>query len=75
MLKLLAGIVMLTISIVMLIDPSWMQKLGNTVLMFVIALGATGLVLLLHRVILPKYGIRIGTELNQTKKKRRRDLR
>ncbi|MEE4195971.1 MAG: hypothetical protein V2J07_12295 [Anaerolineae bacterium] len=77
MLKLLAGVVMLTISVVMLIDPEWMQDLGNTAIMFVIALGSTALILLLHRVILPKYGIRIGTELNVPKPRRvrRRDLR
>lgn len=75
MLKLLAGIVMLAISIVMLVDPEWMQDLGNTALMFVIAIGGTGLILLLHRVILPKYGIKIGTELNAPRKKRKRDRR
>ena len=78
MLKLLAGIVMLTISIIMLVDPEWMQELGNTLLMFVIALGSTGLILLLHRVILPDlFGIKIGTELNAPKKRktRKRDRR
>lgn len=75
MLKLVAGVVMLTISVVMLIDPNWLQELGNTITMFMIALVGTGLILLLHRVILPKYGILIGTELNAPKKKRKRDRR
>ena len=65
LLKLIGGVVMLTISIVMLVDPAWLQELSNTVLMFLIAVGATGAILLLHRVILPMFGVYIGTELNQ----------
>jgi cytochrome c biogenesis protein CcdA len=61
-LKLLGGMLMLTLSAVMLINPALMNNLQNALIIFGIAFGLTGLVLLIHRVILPKFNIWIGTK-------------
>lgn len=68
-LKLIGGILMLTLAVVMLIKPTLMNNLSSALLIFVIAFGATGLVLLLHRRILPHYGIWIGSEARTPKKR------
>ncbi len=52
-LKLIGGMLMLTLAIVMLIEPSIMNDIASTLVVFAIALGLTGLVLLFDRVILP----------------------
>jgi hypothetical protein len=61
-LKLIGGMLMLTLAIVMIVNPELMNNLSNSLLIFGAAFGAAGLVLLLHRSILPKFGIWIGTE-------------
>lgn len=61
-LKLIGGMLMLTLAGVMLVNPALMNNLGNSLLIFAIAFAAAGLVLLLHRRILPSFGIWIGTE-------------
>lgn len=61
-LKLIGGMLMLTLATVMVINPKLMNDLGDSIMIFGIAFGATGLVLLVHRVILPRMGIIIGTE-------------
>lgn len=61
-LKLLGGMLMLTLSAVMLINPALMNNLQNALIIFGIAFGLTGLVLLIHRVILPKFNIWIGSK-------------
>jgi thiol-disulfide isomerase/thioredoxin len=71
-LKLVGGMLMLTLAGVMLINPSLLDDLGSAMVIFVIAFGATGLLLLVHRTILPKLGIWIGTEDHPKKKKRDR---
>lgn len=60
-LKLIAGVLMLTLAIVMIVDPALMNSLGSSLLVFAIAVAATLLVLLVHRLILPRLGIAIGT--------------
>jgi len=62
-LKLIGGILMLTLAAVMLINPAWMSQISSSLIVFVVAFVATVLVLLVHRLILPHFGIRIGTEL------------
>lgn len=62
-LKLVGGMLMLTLAIVMLINPAWMNQISSSLIVFGVAFAATGLVLLVHRKILPRFGIRIGTEL------------
>lgn len=61
-LKLVGGMLMLTLAVVMIVDPRLMNGLASSLLVFGAALAATGLVLLLHRVVLPRLGVRIGSE-------------
>jgi thiol-disulfide isomerase/thioredoxin len=61
-LKLAGGILMLTLAVVMLLKPAWMNGLGSSLIVFGVALGIFLLVLLIHRVILPRLGITIGSE-------------
>ncbi len=67
-LKLIGGMLMLALAGVMLINPSLMNNLTSSLIVFGIAFAATLLVLLLHRILLPKLGIHIGTELNEKAK-------
>jgi len=61
-LKLIGGVLMLTLALVMIIDPNVMNDITGTLIIFALAIGATALILLIHRVILPKFNIKIGTE-------------
>ncbi len=61
-LKLIGGMLMLTLAGVMLIKPALMNKLSSSLLIFGFAFVAAMLVLLLHRKVLPRYGIYIGSE-------------
>jgi thiol-disulfide isomerase/thioredoxin len=61
-LKLAGGILMLTLAAVMLVNPAWMNELASSLLVFAVALGIFLLVLLIHRIILPRLGISIGSE-------------
>jgi len=67
-LKLVGGVLMLVLAAVMLINPSWMNSLSKSLIFFAISFGLVGLVLLLHRKILPAFGIWIGTEAEGRKK-------
>ena len=62
-LKLIGGMLMLTLASVMLIDPSLMSRLSTSLVVFVTAFAAAGLVLLAHRVIMPRMGLYVGTEI------------
>lgn len=70
-LKLIGGILMLTLAVVMLFAPEAMNQLGSALLIFAIAFAVTGLILLVHRRILPSYGIWIGSEMQQASAKKR----
>ena len=70
-LKLIGGILMLTLAVVMLVKPSLMSDLNQSLIIFGIAFAVTLLVLLLHRVILPKFGIYLGSEYTKKKKRRK----
>lgn len=61
-LKLIGGMLMLTLAVVMLIDPSLMNTLGNSLLIFGAAIGAAVVVLVVHRRVLPRLGVTIGSE-------------
>jgi len=69
-LKLVGGTLMLTLAAVMLINPNLMNNLGTSLLIFAAAFGVAGLVLLVHCVILPHYGIYLGSEARPSKKRR-----
>ncbi len=68
-LKLIGGVLMLTLATVMLVSPEKMNTLAGSLVIFAIAIGVTILVLLLHRIVLPKMGIHIGTEKRKSKSK------
>jgi len=61
-LKLFGGTLMLTLALVMLINPRLMNDLGTSLLIFAAAFAIAGLILLVHRNLLPRWGIVIGTE-------------
>lgn len=62
LLKLVGGMLMLTLAGVMLIDPGMMNNLGNSLAVFGIAFLVTLFIVIMHRWLLPKFGIQIGTE-------------
>jgi cytochrome c biogenesis protein CcdA len=62
MLKLIGGMIMLALAIVMLTKPELMNKIDTAVLIFLSAVASSFIVMWLHRKILPKFGIKIGTE-------------
>ncbi len=71
-LKLIGGMLMLTLAGVMIINPNLLNNLSSALIIFGIAFGATILVLVLHRRVLPAFGIWIGTEQQNKKKNRKK---
>jgi len=69
-LKLIGGMLMLTLAGVMLINPDLMDKLSSSLLIFGIAIVAAMAVLVVHRKVLPHYGIYIGSEVGPKRKRR-----
>ncbi len=65
-LKLVGGTLMLMLAVVMLIDPALMNDMGSSLLIFGGALVGALVVLIVHRRLLPKLGIYIGSELKPT---------
>jgi glutaredoxin len=74
-LKLIGGSLMLVLAAVMLINPNWMNRLDKSLLIFAIAIGLVLLILLVHRVILPAFGIWIGSEKNPNPKKKKKRIK
>ncbi len=71
-LKLIGGMLMLTLAIVMIVNPSLMNNLGSSLLIFGMAFGGALLVLLVHRWILPRFGISFGLETSKKQSGRRK---
>jgi thiol-disulfide isomerase/thioredoxin len=71
-LKLIGGVLMLSLAVVMLVNPRLMNSLSGAIWVFGIAAVVVVLVLLLHRQILPHYGIWIGTEAEGQKRAAKR---
>ncbi len=71
-LKLIGGMLMLTLAGVMIVDPGIMNSVGNSLIIFGIAFAAAMLVLLIHRKILPAFGIWVGSEKPLHKKQKAR---
>ncbi|MDO9087159.1 MAG: thioredoxin family protein [Anaerolineaceae bacterium] len=72
-LKLIGGTLMLTLAGVMIFNPNLLNDLNSALVIFAVAFGLTALILLVHRKILPVFGIWVGSEKNlkkKTKKKR-----
>lgn len=61
-LKLVGGVLMAVLALVLLVRPDLMQSLNDSLMVFGGAFLAAGLVLLVHRKVLPRFGIYIGTE-------------
>lgn len=61
-LKLIGGIIMLALAGVLVFAPELMHDIRGALGVFAIALGVTVLILLLHRYLLPRLGIRVGDE-------------
>jgi cytochrome c biogenesis protein CcdA len=61
-LKLVGGMIMLALAVTLVLAPDTMHSLGGTLLVFGGAVGAAALILLLHRRVLPRFGIVIGSE-------------
>jgi glutaredoxin len=70
-LKLVGGMLMLTLAVVMLVNPAWMNQIGTSLIVFLIAFGLSGLTLALHRQILPRFGVYIGSELAAPTRKKK----
>ncbi len=70
LLKLAGGMLMLTLAIVMLVNPAWMNRVDSSLLVFLIAFGLTALILVLHRQILPRFGVYVGSEVGNDSKKK-----
>jgi thiol-disulfide isomerase/thioredoxin len=60
-LKLVAGSVMLALALTMLLAPETLNQLGGTLLVFGVALAAAGVTVIVHRLLLPRLGIRVGS--------------
>lgn len=69
-LKLIGGVLMVTLAVVMLVNPALMSDIGKSLIIFLIAFGITIVILLLHRAVLPRMGIHIGTEFSKKTKDR-----
>jgi glutaredoxin len=62
MLKLIGGMVMLVLAVVMIVDPGLMQNISGTVIIFIGSILLSFLIMYLHRYVLPKFGVKIGSE-------------
>ncbi|MCX7837852.1 MAG: hypothetical protein N2559_00110 [Anaerolineae bacterium] len=61
-LKLIGGIVMLALALVLLVDPTLMDSVVNSMMVFGVAFLVALAILVVHRKILPRWGIVLGTE-------------
>jgi cytochrome c biogenesis protein CcdA/glutaredoxin len=61
-LKLIGGIIMLALAGVLIFAPDLMHDIRGALGVFAAALGVTVLILVLHRYLLPRMGVRIGDE-------------
>jgi cytochrome c biogenesis protein CcdA len=61
-LKLIGGMIMLALAVTLVLAPDTMHSLGGTVALFGGAIAAAVLILWLHRRVLPRFGIVIGSE-------------
>jgi cytochrome c biogenesis protein CcdA/thiol-disulfide isomerase/thioredoxin len=74
-LKLAGGVLMFILGIVMLVDPALMNDLTSALLIFGIALAAMVAILFVHRWLLPRLGIVIGSEFRHQSRQQRRHHR
>ncbi|MHC1784858.1 MAG: glutaredoxin family protein [Anaerolineaceae bacterium] len=72
LLKLIGGMLMLTLALVMIINPALMNSLSSSLWIFGTAFAGTLLILFLHRYLLPRLGIKIGSEFEQSSQRKNR---
>lgn len=65
-LKLIGGVLMVTLAVVMVVNPTWMSQISSSLWVFAAAFGAAVLILVVHRWLLPAWGIHIGSEFTAT---------
>jgi glutaredoxin/cytochrome c biogenesis protein CcdA len=61
-LKLIGGVIMLALALVMLFKPELMNDISHSIVIFGGAIALSFLILFIHRKILPKFGVKIGSE-------------
>jgi thiol-disulfide isomerase/thioredoxin len=71
-LKLIGGVLMAALALVLIFRPEFMESFNDSLMVFAGAFLAAGLILLLHRTILPGLGIHIGTEKPNPRRKKGR---
>jgi cytochrome c biogenesis protein CcdA len=71
LLKLVSGVIMVTLGVVMAVNPELMNKISSSLLVFLFAMMLTLLILVVHRRLLPALGIQIGDEGKKKKIKKR----
>lgn len=72
LLKLVGGMLMLSLALVMIFNPALMNDLSSSLWIFAAAFAGTILVIVLHRHLLPVLGIRIGSEFTSTSQRKNR---
>ncbi len=63
-LKLIGGMIMLALALVMFINPDLMNNISTALLIFAVAITVSFLLIFVHRKILPRFGVKVGTEEN-----------
>jgi len=71
-LKLVSGMVILALGLVMLIDPNLMNQINTSLLVFAFALALSWAVYIIHRRILPRFGVYIGSGFHHPKGKKKK---
>jgi len=61
-LKLIGGVVMIALAGVLVTEPDIMSEAGPAIAVFVIAFGVAGLIVLVHRKLLPRLGVAVGDD-------------
>ncbi len=69
-LKLIGGMIMLALALMLLIEPELMNSLVGSIGVFAAALLASILILLVHRKLLPRWGLAVGNEASLRMPKR-----
>ncbi len=66
-LKLIGGMIMLALALVLVFKSELMNDIGGALIIFGVATAVSFIIIWLHRKVLPKYGIKIGTEELESK--------
>lgn len=74
-LKLVGGMLMLTLAVVMLYNPALMNSVSTSLWVFAAAFVAAGLILFVHRWLLPQFGVYIGSERLDHPKRQHHEIR